>query len=188
MNGVNKDGLRKKILKLRDGLEADERSALDASIRAEVMSLIHERAADTVLIYVSFRSEVDTYGIISDCLDTGVRVAVPRVEGEDIGFYYIDSFDDLVSGYMGIREPAEGSRPYDDAADKTVIIVPGSVFDLQNDRIGYGGGYYDRFLTRNPGIYSIGLAYPCQIVESIPVDEWDRPLDTVVYKPAQEGI
>ncbi len=175
-----KGELRKKILKLRDDLPSHDRESEDASIRNAVMSLISDREFDTVLIYVSFRSEVDTYGIIEECIKNGIRVAVPRVEQPDIVFYYIDSQADLVKGYMGISEPAEGCVPFSGKSDRSLIIVPGSVFDRDHNRIGYGGGYYDRFISRNPGIYSTGLAYSCQMVDSIPVDEWDRPLDMVI--------
>ena len=177
---MTKGELRKQILKLRDDLPSYDREAEDASIRTAVKSVIREKSADTVLIYVSFRSEVDTYGIIEDCIKSGIRVAVPRVERSDIFFYYIDSQTDLVSGYMGILEPAEGCVPCSVEPYRSLIIAPGSVFDRYHNRIGYGGGYYDRFISRNHDIYSIGLAYSCQIVDSIPEDEWDQPLDMVI--------
>ncbi len=172
--------LRKKILKLRDELSSHDRETEDALIHDAVMNVIRDRAVDTVLIYVSFRTEVDTHGIIDTCINSGIRVAVPRVEQREIVFYYIDSQSDLERGYMGIPEPTEGCVPVSAGSCSSLIIAPGSVFDRNGNRIGYGGGYYDRFISRNPDIYSIGLAYSCQIVDSIPEDEWDRPLDMVI--------
>ena len=202
-----KNELRKSILKLRDSIPQDTKAELDSKIADRVMSVFNELiegpgevsgledAADpgdmTVLTYVSFRSEVSTYRIIDRFLKMGVNVAVPRVEGEEIRFYHISSRDDLADGYMGIHEPKPDCRPWEEKTSgltsgspgsnmDTVVLVPGSVFDKKGNRIGYGGGFYDRFLTDHQGMYSIGLAYECQIADEIPADEWDRKVDMVI--------
>ncbi len=186
---MDKAETRKKILLLRDSMDRSVKQKSDEIIRKKVISLINDRQIDAVLTYVSFRSEVDTYGIIGECLERGIQVAVPRVHKPHISFYLIGSTADLTDGYMGIREPSEGCTPYicplpgdDDvrSPERVLLIAPGSVFDAMCDRIGYGGGYYDRFLDANPDIYSVGLAYGCQMVDAVPVDEWDHPVDMVI--------
>ncbi|MBO4900063.1 MAG: 5-formyltetrahydrofolate cyclo-ligase [Lachnospiraceae bacterium] len=213
MSIATKTELRKSILKLRDSIPPDVKEDLDERIAERVMSVFDQKieasgesigtgeasglegGADlrdmTVLTYVSFRSEVSTYGIIDRFLKAGVKVAVPRVEGEEIRFYYISSIDDLTEGYMGILEPKQSCRQWEmksfdraaglrDGIIDTAVLVPGSVFDKKGNRIGYGGGFYDRFLAEHQGIYSIGLAYECQITDKIPADEWDRKVDMVI--------
>ena len=185
-----KSELRKSILKLRDDIPQDTRKDLDDRIAERVLSVFSDPEYDTLLTYVSFRSEVSTNGIIMRSLKAGIKVAVPRVEGEDIRFYHISSPDDLAEGYMGIPEPKPSCIPWEkkavsdagspDVFTDTVILVPGSVFDKKGNRIGYGGGFYDRFLAQHQGMFSIGLAYECQIAEEIPADEWDRKVDTVI--------
>ncbi len=186
-----KSELRKSILKLRDDIPQDTKKDLDDMITERVLSVFSGPQYDTLLTYVSFRSEVSTKGIILRLLKAGVKVAVPRVEGEDIRFYHISSPDDLAEGYMGIPEPKPSCMPWEmktGARDSgagvtvadTVILVPGSVFDKKGNRIGYGGGFYDRFLAKHQGMYSIGLAYDCQIADEIPADEWDRKVDAVI--------
>ena len=185
MGSLTKEEIRKNILTLRDEMDASYRAESDLKIREKIIDLIKDHKPGTVLTYVSFRSEPDTHGLIEELLKTGIRVAVPKVEKPEITFYHIESFDDLIPGYMGILEPAQNLNPWKEAdvslgRGTDMILVPGSVFDLKNNRIGYGGGYYDRFLGRYPDLYSVGLAYRCQIIERIPSDEWDVPLDMVV--------
>lgn len=186
-----KSELRKSILKLRDDIPQDMKADLDSKIAERVLSVFSDLGDNTLLTYVSFRSEVSTHGIIDRFLKMGVRVAVPRVEGEDIRFYYISSTDDLTDGYMGIPEPKPGCEPWErnpsdlppdltDGIIDTLILVPGSVFDKKRNRIGYGGGFYDRFLAGQQGLYSIGLAYSCQMTDEIPADEWDESVDMVI--------
>lgn len=179
---MTKQELRSSILKIRDGLPLAKKDEYDRTIHDRVMSYINEHDIRCVLTYVSFRSEVDTQGIIRSCLDQDIMVAVPKVYGEEIRFHYISSINELVSGYMGIKEPGSDLREWISEAEdlaQTIILVPGSVFDINNNRIGYGKGYYDRFISKNSDLYSAGMAYSFQITERIPTDDWDRPLDMV---------
>ena len=182
----SKAAIRKKILAVRDAMEPEVRFSADEAIRKAVMSLIRDEAVDTVLTYVSFRSEADTYGIMEECKSCGVRIAVPRVEKPYIRFCYIDSLDSLKEGYMGIREPDDNCRLWEmhengtDGSGRTLVLVPGSVFDAVCGRVGYGGGYYDRFLSDNPQLLSAGIAYTCQIVDEVPSEPYDVSLNMVI--------
>ena len=101
----------------------------------------------------------------------------------NILFYEITSMEDLQPGYQGIREPVEKEeRLYDSkmAGKDGIILVPGAVFDRQRSRMGYGKGFYDRFLSKNPGLFSAALAFECQIARKIPVEPHDIKPDMIV--------
>ena len=197
----DKATLRKRILRIRDLQDPEEKKNKDDSIRKNLLSIINRRGVKCVLIFVSFRSEPDTYAIIEECLSNDIRVAVPKVEGKDIRFYYVSGSGDLKAGYMGIMEPAEGCVLWeghdpagtDEPANAletgsngisdplhTMVVVPGAVFDTDGYRIGYGGGYYDRFLKVYPGLYKAGICYDFQITDLIPRDSWDERVDCIV--------
>ena len=126
--------------------------------------------ADTVYCYVDYRAEVATASIIKKAWECGKKVAVPRVEGDELRFYYIQSFSDLVEGYKGILEPRE-IHPAD--AQTALVLVPGVAFDRECKRIGYGKGFYDRFLSAHTHYRTMALAFELQIVDKIPADEHD---------------
>ena len=174
--------LRKRILKIRDLQDPEVKRNKDDDIKRNMLSLIKERYIKTVLIFVSFRSEPDTYSVIEDCLANDISVAVPKVEGDDIRFYHISGAGDLKTGYMGIMEPADGCIPWEGHLEtgETLVVVPGAVFDTDGYRIGYGGGYYDRFLKVYPGLYKAGICYDFQITDLIPRDSWDERVDCIV--------
>ena len=137
-------------------------------------------AAPLVFTYVSAKdSEVDTHAIIADLLANGIRVACPKpVEGARMEWREIRSVGDLAPGKYGIPEPGASCKlAVPDVA--TVALVPGLLFDGNGHRLGYGGGYFDRFLAHFPGI-SIGLAYDFQVASSLPSESHDVPLHFVV--------
>ncbi len=128
--------------------------------------------------YVSCGTEVDTWAIIRHVLSHDVagrriRVAVPRVQGTDMEFYEITSVDELCPGYQGIYEPVP-SCPSVGTGDG-LMLLPGLAFDRSGHRVGYGGGYYDRYLGSHPGKHRIlyALAYDLQIVDRIETEEFD---------------
>lgn len=171
--------IRRRIIDLRDGMSSDDRAYLDGRLCKRVVSSPDILKASVVMIYVSYKSEVDTIEIIKKFLIDGKKVAVPKVTGEDIDFYLIDSLDDLEEGYKGISEPKSGCNKYVPSGDE-IIIVPGTVFDKRLFRIGYGKGYYDRYLAKYKGLTAIGLAYDFQVVDEIPVDTWDRGMNFII--------
>lgn len=138
--------------------------------------------ADVVLAYVSFSSEVDTHFLIRHALKNGKKVAVPKVfPNAEMKFFYIDSLDELKPGAYGILEP-ENSREvaYDDSKNY-VILLPGVAFDEDKNRLGYGGGYYDRFLEKHPKIFKIMLAYELEKAEEkLPSDAFDVRSDIII--------
>lgn len=175
--------LRTKILAARDNLSPEKRQQKSRLITDRLLALPEFARARRVFAYVSFRSEVETLALIAHCLQQGIIVGAPltlpaerRLQAHVIS----DLSRDLAPGYCGIPEPLK-TLPLLDPASIEVVLTPGSVFDAGGGRLGYGGGYYDRFLqTAAPQALRIGLAYDLQVVEAVPLKEHDQCLDYLV--------
>lgn len=179
---ADKSSLRSNYLAVRRTLPASNRATADARIRASLAGFDLFEQARMVLAYVSFGPEVDTRSLIGGLLAEGRRVAVPRVEHEPhkMSFCEISSMDELRPGTMGILEPASDA-PALTVLDmvRTVCLVPGLVFDGAGRRVGYGGGYYDRFLAFYPGD-KIGLARTTMLSSNpLPAGGLDVPVDFI---------
>ena len=171
--------LRKEVLKKRDALTSDLHKCYSRDIRSAVQSWEVYRKAKVLLSFVSFGSEVDTQILIKDAIADGKKVYCPRVQGEEMFFYRIHSPEDLKPGYRGILEPVKG-EPFDEKTkEKVLLLVPGTVFDKERNRIGYGRGFYDRFIRSLRESFSLttaALAFSLQVVDSVPTEEHDiRP-------------
>ena len=133
------------------------------------------REAETLFVYVDCKHETETSDLIRRAWADGKSVAVPRVLGQEMKFFYIHSLEtDLEDGYFGIREPYE-KEPADEAADRpgSLMVMPGVAFDEARHRIGYGGGFYDRYLEAHPGLDTIALAFDFQVKEEVPFEPFD---------------
>lgn len=143
----------------------------------KVMALDEYKNADIVFIYVDYNKEVCTETLIEDALKNGKKVAVPKVYKHDLSsasidgsymkFHYITSMDDLAPGYNGIKEPESQLPVADYDAASAVMIMPMVAFDTEKNRVGYGGGYYDKYVNSHQVLYKIGIAYDEQKVDSI---------------------
>ncbi|MDA8086163.1 MAG: 5-formyltetrahydrofolate cyclo-ligase [Nitrospiraceae bacterium] len=179
---MTKSEIRAVILKKRGLIGPGQRAAKDSAIKERLLGMDVFKTAKTVVLYASFKSEADTHALIEGRLKAGVRVILPRVEGEELGLYEITSMDrDLRPGMMGIPEPAGDVRGAD-INEADIIIVPGVAFDLAGGRLGYGKGYYDRLLAlRRGNIPLAALAYEEQIWEGpLPLSPHDINMDCVV--------
>jgi 5-formyltetrahydrofolate cyclo-ligase len=176
--------LRKQILGARDLLSASERREKSHSAMQNLWSLPEMRHWSTLFIYVNFRSELETQELIHRCLEQGKRVAVPLVDTSTasmISLLVKDPGRDLVPGYYGIPEPDPQKSLRVAAREIDAAVIPGSVFDIHGGRLGYGGGYYDRFLANDaPQARRIGLAFEMQVVEKVPVQPHDQLLDILI--------
>ena len=175
--------LRTTILTARDTLSPEERRRKSRAITDRLLALPEFAGARSVFAYVSFRSEVETLDLIAHCLTMGVTVSVPLTlpaEHRLRPYAITDPHRDLAPGYCGILEPLQ-TLPLIDPASIEVVVVPGSVFDAKGGRLGYGGGYYDRFLqAAAPQALRIGLAFDLQVVEAVPLERHDQPLDYLI--------
>jgi 5-formyltetrahydrofolate cyclo-ligase len=147
-------------------------------------SLPEMREWSTLFIYVNFRSEIETLELIRKCLNQGIRVAVPLVDAKAVKMIPLlinDPEQDLVPGYYDIPEPDPTKTIQVNAGEIDAAVIPGSVFDIYGGRLGYGGGYYDRFLVNEaPQAKRIGFAFEMQVVEKVPVEPHDQPLDILI--------
>ncbi|MCM1135651.1 MAG: 5-formyltetrahydrofolate cyclo-ligase [Clostridium sp.] len=184
---ITKQELRNRYLTRRNDLPFSERREKSARIRENLTKETVYQKAQAILVYMSYRSEVETGKLVEELLSAGEkRVFAPKVEGMDIQFYEVNSMADFVSGYQGIREPEENAekRFTEQTALEleSLILVPGAVFDRERGRMGYGKGFYDRYLARfsMPGFHSAALAFDCQIARKVPVEEHDIRPDMIV--------
>lgn len=204
---MNKREIRKKILAVRDAIPMIDRMLYDKKIREIVTGMEEYREAEVILAYASYKSEVDTMLLIQQALEDGKYVFAPKVSGNEMEFWQISSLEDLREGYRGIREPVQGVSFPDWIKShicKVMMWMPGVVFDRKRHRIGYGGGFYDRYLNRlsrlskqsdsaeqtwtNLGHFTLttaALAYSCQILEQIPYEEHDVKPDLLI---TEKGI
>lgn len=178
--------LRRQVLARRNALSFPEKKEKSRVISAGIFSLPEIKMAGVVLAYMHFRSEVMTTALIEQMLADGKIVALPYTSTSDhlLGTVRIsDPVHQVGPGYCNIPEPLPELRESFslDPATIDAVFVPGSVFDRSGGRLGYGGGYYDRFLAeRAPNATRIGLAFELQIVEQVPVEHHDKFMDYVV--------
>lgn len=174
---AQKSEMRAAYLAKRASLTAEEKSARDQKICDAVLSSASFRYAETLLAYAPREGEVDIYPVLLAALAQGKRLALPRCEGEHLMHYrFITSLDELAPGSYGILEPSANAPLYDSSADSsTLCLVPGVVFDRHGYRIGYGGGYYDRFLHGFRGSLA-GIVYRDFIIPAVPCGRFDLPL------------
>ena len=182
---ASKMEIRNKFLNYRNSLSLGERKEKSSVIWKVLKQEEAFQKAQSVLVYMDYRSEVMTTGLVQELFeDTTKRVFAPKVEGMDIHFYEVCSMDDFLEGYQGIREPAGNlEKRFTEQMAKErncLILVPGAVFDRQRGRMGYGKGFYDRYLATMPELHSAALAYTCQIAKHVPVDEHDIRMDMII--------
>ena len=136
--------------------------------------------AEILLCYIDAKGEVMTSNLIEHAWENGKKVAVPRVHGDIMKFYFIESFEQLENGCFGIREPKCECTELTLVPDNSVVIMPGVAFDSKGNRIGYGRGYYDKYFSAYLDVYKIAIAFSMQIVSEIPSEALDISADCVV--------
>lgn len=135
--------------------------------------------ADTLYGYLPYNQEVRTVPILERALRDGKRVAVPKVYGEEMRFIYLEDLSTVAPGYAGIPEPI-ADEPV--ACDQTaLVLMPGLAFDREGHRIGYGGGFYDRFLASEPHHPTVALCYDFQVFDHLETEIFDKPVDLVIW-------
>ncbi len=197
MNIDDKKAFRKAMLAKRDAIPYEKRIEADRVRNERIRNWEAYKEAELLLFYVSYRSEADTLQLMKEALEAGRKVAVPKVVGEDMFFYRITEFTQLVEGYKGILEPdtgrceeVTGTQGAGGAQvqslispvfpNHTLLFVPGCAFDKKGGRMGYGGGFYDRFMEKYPDVLRVALAYEEQLVAEVPREAHDKPVDVIV--------
>ena len=179
---------RKQALKMRSELfsSAEEKKAADFKIFENLKESRLIGKAELVLTYVSYRDETDTLKLIEYLLAEGKTVAVPRCRKQgQMDFFKIKSLGDLKPSSMGIPEPEYDERYLVRDFTGALCIVPGTAFDLKGNRTGYGGGYYDRFLSREKDVTPAGICYSPLIFDVVPSEPHDISVDYII---TEKGI
>ena len=185
-NMETKSSIRKKILAYRNTMPVEECTKKSMDIMNNLLSLFLLQKAEYILCYAGYKSEVMTTELTEELLKMGKQVYLPKVHGDEMDFYKINSLTDLVEGYKGIPEPSLNCKDIftKDILEKyphqVVMLLPGAAFSESGARIGYGKGYYDRYLERFFCEERIALCYEIQIVKKIPEDVHDIPVTAIV--------
>ncbi|MBR2876621.1 MAG: 5-formyltetrahydrofolate cyclo-ligase [Clostridia bacterium] len=176
-----KKQLRSSCKEMRRAMDKTLKENYDKKIQNKLLNLFVVREADMVLTYVSTSIEVETHGFINALLKQGKKVAVPKCLNDkgDMDFFIINSFDDLEEGYFGVLEPNPSKCRSVLPTEKTVCVVPAFLFDEKGYRLGYGKGYYDRYLSDFKGT-SVGICYQENIRDSLMHGKYDRPVGLIV--------
>lgn len=181
------DEIRRRVLADRDLLDPAERKAKSDEIQKRFLQLTEQHDLRSYFLFVSFRSEVETLGLINQLLGRGKIVTVPLVsvkEKKMTAVRLIDPGEDLVPGYYGILEPSRKivEERRIDPASIDIVVLPGSVFDENGGRLGYGGGFYDRFLAFEirPSALRVALAFDMQVLVEVPQQPHDMPVDYII--------
>lgn len=188
---ATKSEIRKSIKAIKSEFEPAMIDFAGDIISYKVMALNEYKEAECLFTYVDYNKEVRTITLIKDALKIGKKVAVPKVysvnvteEGKTskyMKFHYISSLDDLKEGFRGINEPSEELPVADIDSDKAIMVMPVVAFDEDKNRVGYGGGVYDRYLSTHNVIKKIGVAYEEQKVDKIDdIDSFDIKPDVII--------
>jgi 5-formyltetrahydrofolate cyclo-ligase len=174
-----KESVRKILRQKKEAMLPEERLSKSQRICRHLMNVISD--GETVMVFTSKEKEVNTRPLIMALFGQGNPVVVPIIVKEDysLRLSYLRDFSALVPSTFGVPEPI-GSEIPAAADDIDTIILPMLGFDRTGGRIGYGAGYYDRFLSKNPGLRKIGIAFACQEVDNLPVDENDIRMDAII--------
>ena len=176
---MNKKELRAQIrAKKRAMTEAE---IAEKSLRLGELFLASDayKNAKTVYGYLPYNQEVRTVAMLEQAIRDGKRVAVPKCYGDEMRFIFMDDLSKVEKGYAGIPEPILDEPIADD--ETALVLMPGMAFDPQGHRIGYGGGFYDKFLAKEPNHPTLALCYDFQMVEHLETEEFDIPVDTVLW-------
>ena len=176
---MDKKALRRQIREQKRAMTEEEIVSRSERLGALFAATEAYRSAKSVYGYLPYNQEVRTVPILQKALSDGKRVAVTKVYGDTMRFIWLEDLTKVEKSGMGIPEPVEDGPVADD--ETALVLMPGVAFTEKGERIGYGGGYYDRFLANEPDHPTVALCYAFQIVESLPTEEFDIPVDLVLW-------
>jgi 5-formyltetrahydrofolate cyclo-ligase len=179
-----KNSIRQILRQRKEAMNAENRLEKSKKVCYHILTLIQE--GETVMVYTSKEKEVNTKPLITKLFENGNPVIVPIIVKDDISLRlsYLRDFSVLVPSTFGVPEPI-GNEILATGENVDTIILPMLGFDRNGGRMGYGAGYYDRFLAKNQKVRKIGIAFACQEYDNLPVDENDIPMDYII---TEDGI
>lgn len=176
---MDKAELRRYIRSKKQAMTAEQIAQKSEKLAKLFLALPQYRQAKTLYGYLSYNQEVRTEPILEQALRDGKRVAVPKIFGEEMRFIYLEDLSKVEKGYRGIPEPVEtGAVAREEDA---LVLMPGLAFDRAGRRIGYGGGFYDKFLAKEPHHPTVALCYDFQVFNTVAAEETDIPVELVLW-------
>lgn len=176
---MDKAELRRMIREKKRSMPAEEIESRSQLLGEKFLASEHYRNAKTIYGYLPYNQEVRTIPMLERALADGKRVAVPKVYGDEMKFIYMDDLSKIEKGYAGIPEPIADEPVADDPT--ALVLMPGLAFDPMGHRIGYGGGFYDKFLAAEPEHPTVALCYEFQMLPQLETEEFDIPVDCVLW-------
>ena len=171
---------------LRDLVRSRKRAMTEAQILEKSEDLTRQflesgeyRNARSIYGYLPYNQEVRTVPLLEQALRDGKRVAVPKCYGDEMRFIWLEDLTAVEKGYAGIPEPIADGPVADD--EEALVLMPGLAFDREGHRIGYGGGFYDKFLAREANHPTVALCYDFQVFDHLETDEFDVPADRILW-------
>ncbi|MDD3628169.1 MAG: 5-formyltetrahydrofolate cyclo-ligase [Actinomycetota bacterium] len=177
-----KNNVRERVQRERNNLPVNYREKSSRAIAKKFLNCSFYTVSNNILIYYPFRNEVETTLIIEDALKDNKNIILPRVHNKELELYYVTNLkEQLKAGAYGIMEPVASRCKPAKISDVDLVVVPGVSFDKKFYRLGYGGGYYDRILSRIPKkVKKIALCFDIQVVDSLPVSAHDIKVDMII--------
>ena len=176
---MDKTALRREIREKKRAMTGEEILARSEKLAQLFLTTEAYQQAETIYGYLPYNQEVRTVPILQRALRDGKRVAVPKVFGDTMKFIYMEDLALVETGYAGIPEPvADGPVAEDQNA---LVLMPGLAFTENGQRMGYGGGFYDRFLAEEPNHPTVALCYQFQLLNTLPTEDYDVPVDLVLW-------
>ena len=176
---MDKKELRRAIRERKRAMTEEEIVSRSAKLGVLFTQSDAYKNAKTIYGYLPYNQEVRTVPMLEQALKDGKRVAVPKVYGDEMKFLYLDDLTKVSKGYAGIPEPIADEPVADD--ETALVLMPGLAFDPAGHRIGYGGGFYDKFLAAEPNHPTLALCYEFQMLPELHTEEHDIPVDTVLW-------
>ena len=176
---MNKKELRAVIRGKKRAMTAEEIERKSVRLGELFRETRQYREAKAIYGYLPYNQEVRTVPMLEQALLDGKRVAVPKCYGDEMKFIWLDDLSQVAPGYAGIPEPIADAPVADD--ETALVLMPGLAFDPQGHRIGYGGGFYDKFLALEPDHPTLALCYDFQMMDHLETDDYDIPVDCVLW-------
>lgn len=180
---MDKKELRKEIKARKKAMTEEEIVSFSRELTEAALQSPLYRNAKSIYGYLSYNQEVRTDEFLRAAQADGKRVAVPKVFGETMRFLWLDDLDAVSLGYCNIPEPVADEPEADDP--EALVLMPGLAFDPQGHRIGYGGGFYDKFLAQEPTHPTLALCYDFQMLDHLETDPFDVPVAQVIWAPKE---
>ena len=179
MNAEEKKALRAKIRTLKRAMTLEEIEERSAKLVEKFLASEAYKNAKTIYGYMPYNQEVRTTKALEQALKDGKTLALPKVYGERMDFIVVTDLNQVEEGYCGIPEPIhDGPLATDETA---LVLMPGLAFDPEGHRMGYGGGFYDKFLESEPNHPTLALCYEFQMMAHLDVEAHDIPVDEVIW-------